>query len=87
RQPGWLDLLDAFIFVSISGLVLFHILPELLYEGGLLVLVLTGLGLLTPSLIEKYFHKAANKAHNTTLFLGVLGLVLHASLDGTVLLA
>jgi len=87
RQPGWLDLLDAFIFVSISGLVLFHILPELLYEGGLLVLVLTGLGLLTPSLIEKYFHKAASKAHNTTLFLGVLGLVLHASLDGTVLLA
>ena len=86
RQPGWLDLLDAFIFVSISGLVLFHILPELLYEGGLFVLVLTGLGLLTPSLIEKYFHKAANKAHNTTLFLGVLGLVLHASLDGTVLL-
>lgn len=87
RQPGWLDLLDAFIFVSISGLVLFHILPELLYEGGLLVLVLTGLGLLMPSLIEKYFHKAADKAHNTTLFLGVLGLVLHASIDGTVLLA
>jgi len=86
RQPGWLDLLDAFIFVSISGLVLFHILPELLYEGGLLVLVLTGLGLLMPSLIEKYFHKAADKAHNTTLLLGVLGLVLHASIDGTVLL-
>ncbi len=87
RQPGWLDLLDAFIFVSISGLVLFHILPELLFEGGLLVLVLTSLGLLTPSLIEKYFHKAANKAHNTTLLLGVLGLVLHASIDGAVLLA
>lgn len=87
RQPGWLDLLDAFIFVSISGLVLFHILPELLHEGGLLVLVLTALGLLAPSLIEKYFHKAANKAHNTTLFLGVLGLVIHSSIDGTVLLA
>ena len=87
RQPGWLDLLDAFIFVSISGLVLFHILPELLFEGGLLVLVLTSLGLLMPSLIEKYFHKAANKAHNTTLLLGVLGLVLHASIDGAVLLA
>ncbi|TEW52620.1 permease [Psychromonas algicola] len=87
RQPGWVDLLDAFIFVSISGLVLFHILPELLHEGGLFVLVLTALGLLAPSLIEKYFHQAANKAHNTTLFLGVLGLVLHASIDGTVLLA
>ncbi|TEW53997.1 permease [Psychromonas sp. RZ22] len=87
RQPGWIDLLDAFIFVSISGLVLFHILPELLHEGGLLVLVLTGLGLLMPSVVEKYFHKAASKAHNTTLLLGVLGLVIHASIDGTVLLA
>jgi len=87
RQPGWLDLLDAFIFVSISGLVLLHILPELLHEGGLFVLVLTALGLLAPSVVEKYFHQAANKAHNTTLFLGVLGLVLHASIDGTVLLA
>jgi uncharacterized membrane protein YraQ (UPF0718 family) len=87
RQPGWLDLIDAFIFVTISGLVLFHILPELLHEGGLFVLVLTALGLLAPSLIEKYFHQAAHKAHNATLFLGVLGLVVHASLDGTVLLA
>lgn len=87
RQPGWLDLLDAFIFVTISGLVLFHILPELLHQGGIVVLALTGLGLLAPSLVEKYFHKAANQALNTTLFLGVLGLVLHASIDGAVLLA
>jgi len=87
RQPGWLDLIDAFIFVSISGLVLFHILPELLHTGGLLVLVLTLVGLLIPSFIEKYFHHAAHKAHNATLFLGILGLVLHASIDGTVLLA
>jgi uncharacterized membrane protein YraQ (UPF0718 family) len=86
RQPGWLDLLDAFIFVTISGLVLFHILPELLHRGGLLVLVLMILGILAPSWIEKYFHKAAHQAHQTTLFLGILGLVLHASIDGSALL-
>lgn len=86
RQPGWLDLLDAFIFVTISGLVLFHILPELLHSGGLLVLVIMLLGLLAPSWIEKYFHKVAHQAHQATLLLGVLGLVLHASIDGSVLL-
>tara|TARA_R110001583_G_scaffold7720_10_gene37998 strand:- start:22632 stop:24665 length:2034 start_codon:yes stop_codon:yes gene_type:complete len=86
RQPGWLDLLDAFIFVTISGLVLFHILPELLHSGGLIVLLLMAIGLLIPSWIEKYFHKVANQAHQTTLFLGVLGLVLHATIDGSALL-
>ena len=85
RQPGWLDLMDAFIFVTISGLVLFHILPEVLHSGGPVVLLLTAIGLLAPSWIEKYFHKAAHQAHQTTLFLGVLGLVVHAIVDGSAL--
>jgi zinc transporter ZupT len=86
RQSGWLDLLDAFIFVTISGLVLFHILPEILHSGGLMVLVLMAIGLFAPGWIEKYFHRAARQTHQTTLFLAILGLVLHASIDGSVLL-
>ena len=86
RQPSWLDLLDSFIFVTISGLVLFHILPELLHSGGIFVLVLMALGLFVPSWIEKYFHSVAHQAHQTTLFLGVFGLVLHASIDGSALI-
>lgn len=86
RQSGWLDLLDAFIFVTISGLVFFHILPEILHSGGVMVFVLMAIGVLAPSWIEKYFHKAAHQAHQATLFLGILGLVLHASLDGSVLI-
>ncbi|MEI6898170.1 MAG: permease [Psychromonas sp.] len=86
RQPGWLDLLDAFIFVTISGLVFFHILPEVLHSGGPIVLVLMAIGLLAPSWIEKYFHHVAHQAHQTTLFLGVFGLVLHAVIDGSALI-
>ncbi|MCG6200068.1 permease [Psychromonas antarctica] len=86
RQPGWLDLLDAFIFVTISGLVFLHILPEILHTGGFMVLLLMAMGMLAPSWIEKYFHRAAHQAHQTTLFLGVLGLVLHASIDGSALI-
>ena len=86
RQPGWLDLLDAFIFVTISGLVLFHILPEILHSGGLMVLILMAVGVFAPSWVEKYFHKAARQAHQTTLFLAILGLALHAGIDGSVLI-
>ncbi len=82
RRQGWFTLLDAFIFVTISGLVLFHILPEALYHGGLISLLFVALGLFGPGLVEKYFHGIANKAHNYTLLFGVGGLVLHAITDG-----
>jgi len=85
RRPSWLDLLDSFIFVTISGIVLFDILPELLTHGGIISILLMALGLLIPSLIEKYFHKSAAKTHQTTLFFAIAGLVLHAGIDGTAL--
>ncbi|MCE0557262.1 MULTISPECIES: permease [unclassified Motilimonas] len=82
QRKGWFSLLDAFIFVTISGLVLFHILPEALYHGGLVSFVFVALGLFGPGLVEKYFHGIANQAHNYTLLFGVGGLVLHAVTDG-----
>ncbi|MCK5818525.1 MAG: permease [Psychromonas sp.] len=85
RQPSWLDLLDSFIFVTISGLVIFDILPELLSRGGMLCIILMAAGIFMPSWIEKHFHKSSAQAHQTTLFLAVAGLVLHAGIDGTAL--
>jgi uncharacterized membrane protein YraQ (UPF0718 family) len=76
---------DSFIFVSIGGLVLFHILPELLEAGGITVLALMLIGLFGPGMVEKVFHKVASQTHTITLVLGVLGLVLHALTDGGVL--
>ncbi len=83
----WLSLVDAFIFVSIGGLVLFHVLPEVLLHGGLISLVFVFFGLFGPSMLEKYFHRIAHKTHNLTLLLGVSGLVLHAVTDGGALVA
>lgn len=82
QKRGWFSLLDAFIFVTITGLVLFHILPEALYHGGLMALVFLAAGLFGPGMIEKHFHAIANKTHNFTLLFGVGGLVLHAVTDG-----
>ncbi|MGS0724360.1 metal transporter, partial [Shewanella sp. 30m-9] len=41
--------LDGFIFVSLGGLVLIHILPELLEHGGFITLLFVMLGVWGPT--------------------------------------
>lgn len=86
NKPDRFAFFDSFIFVSIGGLVLFHILPELLEQGGILVLFLLLAGLFGPGLIEKVFYRFAKQTHSATLILGVLGLVLHSLTDGGALI-
>ncbi|MCP3129268.1 metal transporter [Shewanella sp. KJ2020] len=75
--------LDGFIFVSLGGLVLIHILPELLEHGGLLAIVFVVLGLWGPTASERLFHRYSEITHNFALFLGIGGLLLHTITDGT----
>lgn len=74
--------LDGFIFVSLGGLVLIHILPELLEHGGILAIIFVILGLWGPSASEKLFHRYSEITHNLTLTLGIGGLLLHTITDG-----
>ncbi|MDT3295174.1 metal transporter [Shewanella sp. SP2S2-6] len=74
--------LDGFIFVSLSGLVLIHILPELLQHGGLLAVVFVFLGIWGPTASERLFHRYSEITHNLTLSLGIGGLLLHTITDG-----
>ncbi|WP_394132587.1 metal transporter [Shewanella maritima] len=74
--------LDGFIFVSLGGLVLVHILPELLEHGGILTLAFVMVGLWGPSASEKLFHQYSSITHNITLTLGIAGLLLHTVTDG-----
>ncbi|MCL1077136.1 metal transporter [Parashewanella spongiae] len=74
--------LDGFIFVALGGLVLIHILPELLEHGGWLSLVFIVIGLWGPTASERLFHRYSEVTHNITLVLGVLGLLLHTLTDG-----
>ncbi|MEL4341605.1 metal transporter [Shewanella xiamenensis] len=75
--------LDGFIFVSLGGLVLIHILPELLEHGGLLAIVFVILGLWGPTASERLFHRYSEITHNFALFLGISGLLLHTITDGS----
>ncbi|MCL1067722.1 metal transporter [Shewanella olleyana] len=74
--------LDGFIFVSLGGLVLIHILPELLHHGGILTLLFVVLGLWGPTASERLFHRYSDITHNVTLTLGIGGLLLHTITDG-----
>ena len=75
--------LDGFIFVSLGGLVLIHILPELLEHGGLLAIGFVVLGLWGPTASERLFHRYSEITHNFALFLGISGLLLHTITDGS----
>ncbi|QFU25009.1 metal transporter [Shewanella eurypsychrophilus] len=74
--------LDGFIFVSLGGLVLLHILPELLEHGGFLAIIFVIVGMWGPTASEKLFHRYSEVTHKFTLFLGVAGLLLHTITDG-----
>lgn len=74
--------LDGFLFVSLGGLVLIHILPELIEHGGWLSVLFVVIGIWGPSASEKLFHRYSDITHKVTLYLGVFGLLLHTLTDG-----
>jgi len=72
--------------VSLGGLVLIHILPELLEHGGFLTIVFVVIGIWGPTLSERVFHRHSEMTHNVTLALGIGGLLLHTITDGGALI-
>ncbi len=74
--------LDGFIFVTLCGLVVLHILPDIINVGGLVAVILLLQGLLAPTLIERVFKSHSTHARNLTIGLSILGLLLHNLTDG-----
>ena len=79
--------LDGFVFVAIGGLVLLHIIPESIILGGWLAVLGALAGLLAPSLVEHRLHGLARQAHMAALLLALIGIALHAFMDGLALVA
>lgn len=85
RRNMMISLMDGFIFVTISGLVLLSILPESFLVGGWTTLVFVALGLFGPTALERSSRRSAKQTHIIALVLGITGLGLHALVDGTAL--
>lgn len=84
KRPALTRLMDGFIFVAISGLILTSVLPEAVRHGGWSTLFFLALGLVLPVLSERLLHQVGD-VHRTAILLGLSGLFLHAIADGAAL--
>ncbi len=86
RPAPW-QALDAFVFVSILGLVGLLLLPHALHDGGALAALVLLAGFMVPGWLERRFEAHSGGAHHLAVLLGVLGLALHSLVDGVALAA
>ncbi len=84
-RPLLRQFLDGLVFVTIAGLVFAHIIPDAIDTGGRLTVAFLLVGLLFPILLEHRFHDAVPQAHGFILFLAIVGIVIHATIDGIAL--
>jgi hypothetical protein len=82
----WYTSLSVFSRLSVSALVLLHILPESIEHGGPIAWGLFFLGLLTPLLIEKTLHHTSVITQSSVLIIAIGGLIFHAFIDGAALI-
>lgn len=80
-----IKVLEGFSFITIAGLLCFGILPQAIGVGGSLSWVFAALGLIFPIGLERLFHGMAKQVHLLILSLGMIGLVVHAGIDGIAL--
>jgi len=78
-------IVSGFILLVIAGSLFLEVLPNSFQQVGVAAIILALLGFVGPTLIEKQFSNAASKTHTFTILLGIVGLFIHASIDGSVL--
>ena len=77
--------LEILVVVAVAGITLFEILPEIIEVTGWLAMAPLALGLLGPTIVERFLRTLANPAHAAVRVLVVLGLATHELLDGVAL--
>ncbi len=77
--------LEVLTIIAVGGLTLVQILPEIFREMGLIALVPLGIGLLGPTVLERWMRNLAGPAHLAVRLLVVVGLCVHEFIDGVAL--
>lgn len=82
RVPSVARALDAFVLVSVFGLIGLHVLPDGLRMGGWWAVAAALLGFFGPTAAERGLHAGARGLRWSLIVLAVFGLFLHAIMDG-----
>lgn len=85
RYPLFVRSLNSVSILLVMGGIGLHIIPESVEAAGAWVLLLALAGFVLPNLVEHVMNRAAKTVHHLTLLVGVIGLSLHAALDGLAL--
>lgn len=73
---------EILVLVAVGSLVVFHILPEAVGHAGWIAMVPLVVGLLGPTLIERWLLSSVHRAHLLVRVIVVTGLAVHAFVDG-----
>jgi hypothetical protein len=74
--------LDRLIVIVLVVLVVVLLIPDIIQPLGWLAPVYLSIGYLLPGLLERVIRRAAQTLHLLSLYVALIGLLLHAVLDG-----
>jgi hypothetical protein len=87
RRPAPIAFLDGMVLAALLGLVLLTVIPHAIEHGGGWAAVAAVVGLVLPGLLERRLGDMHDVAHGAMLWGAMIGLAIHAMLDGAVLLS
>ena len=82
EQEGWSKALDSFALVAVGGLVVLHLIPDVLAHGGLLAALLLLVGALLPAYMHRHAERGSGQVSALVL---LLGLTPHIALESAAL--
>lgn len=85
QNPQTHKIVDGLVMGLMLALLGMVLASDILPSAGWLGLVFLAAGFAAPYLLEHGFHRFAREAHLLTLFVGLTGLMLHATIDGAAL--
>lgn len=80
-----LSMLDGFVLVGVGGFVLLHVIPEAVETAGIWGILIAILGVIAPLLLGRLQRMTEEQAHHYAMWLALLGVGVHALLDGIAL--
>lgn len=85
KASVWHSGLEAFVLITICGVVIFTLIPDAIAHGGLLAMPFAFIALGLPWLAERIMDRHGHGTHRILMVVAASALVLHGISDGVVL--